>query len=87
VTRLTPEEWKSAHLYACGTRIANLEAMLDAERATHAALVEAADAVCQAWIADEAGEETFDPNLIDALGDALYGKPEDRAALTEEASK
>ena len=40
------------------------------------ALVAAADAVCQAWIADEAGEETFDPNLIDALGDALYGKPE-----------
>ena len=40
------------------------------------ALRAAADAVCQAWIADEAGEETFDPNLIDALGDALYGKPE-----------
>ena len=46
------------------------------------ALRAAADAVCQAWIADVAGEETFDPNLIDALGDALYGKPEDPEACT-----
>lgn len=56
---------------------AEAQATLDATRARHAALVEAADAVCQAWIADEAGEETFDPNLIDALGDALYGTPEE----------
>ena len=56
--------------------IAQLDAQLAAERARHAALAAAAGAVCQAWIADEAGEETFDPNLIDALGDALY-RPEE----------
>ena len=43
----------------------------DDERRRLLAVVEAARSVVTAWVDDESGMETFDPECIDRLGDAL----------------